>query len=144
MRLHNVLAAAVITLVFCQLAHSKEWYQFYEDGKKAVEKNNCAEGTKALKEAIQKNPKADLKARPYGTIPWEYIPHFYLAKCAVQSGDYAAAEMYIEEAKKIDMYSSSKGAEFRTMVKTVQDNLKSRPGGNQIAQNQNQNTNPTS
>ncbi len=142
MRLHNLLAAAVITLVFCQLAYSKEWYQFYEDGKKAVEKNNCAEGTKALKEAIQKNPKADLKARPYGTIPWEYIPHFYLAKCAVQSGDYAAAEMYIEEAKKIDMFSSSKATEFRTMVKTVQDNLKSRPTGNQIAQNQNQNTNP--
>ena len=141
MRLHNVLAAAVMTLVFSQLAYSKEWYQFYEDGKKAVEKNNCAEGTKALKEAIQKNPKSDLKARPYGTIPWEYIPHFYLAKCAVQNGDYAAAEMYIEEAKKIDMFSSSKATEFRTIVKTVQDNLKSRPSGNQIAQNQNQNTN---
>jgi hypothetical protein len=125
------------------VGYSKEWYQLYEDGKKAAEKNNCAEATKALKEAVQKEPKSNLKARPYGTIALEYIPHFYLAKCAIQSGDYAAADIYLEEARKIDMYASSKGGEFRTMLKTVQDKLKSttRPGGTQIAQNQNQNTN---
>jgi tetratricopeptide (TPR) repeat protein len=142
MRLHNLFVAGVITLVFCQVGYAKEWYQLYEDGKKAAEKNNCAEATKVLKEAIQKEPRSNLKARPYGTITLEYIPHFYLAKCAVQSGDFAAADIYLDEARKIDMYSSSKGAEFRTMLKTVQDKLKtSRPGGNQVAQNQNQNTN---
>jgi tetratricopeptide (TPR) repeat protein len=146
MRINHLFVAVVLTLVFCQIVHAKEWYQLYEDGKKAVEKGNCAEGVKALKEAVQKNPRGDLKARPYGTITWEYIPHFYLAKCAAQSGDYAAADMYLNEAKKIDMYSSSKAPEFRTLVKTVQDKLKptttTQPGNAQIAKNnQNQNTN---
>ncbi len=146
MRILNYFAAVFMVLVFCQFAHSKEWYQLYEDGKKAVEKNNCAEGTKSLKEAIQKHPQPDLKARPYGTMSMEYIPHFYLAKCAVQSGDFAAADLYIEQSKKIDMYSSTKASEFQTMVKTVEDKLKPTKG-TQIAQNQNlnnqnQNTNP--
>jgi tetratricopeptide (TPR) repeat protein len=141
MRILNYVVATIIILVFCQIGYSKEWYQHYEDGKKAVEKGNCAEGIKSLKEAIQRNPRADLKARPYGTITWEYIPYFYLAKCAAQGGDYAAADMYVAESKKVDMYSSSKAGEFRTLVKTVEDKLRQRPGGTQIAQNPNQNQN---
>jgi tetratricopeptide (TPR) repeat protein len=145
--MHHFFAVVILTLVFCQVCQAKEWYQLYEDGKKAVEKGNCAEGVKALKEAVQKHPQGDLKARPYGTIAWEYIPHFYLAKCAIQSGDYAGADLYLTEAKKIDMYSSSKASEFRSMVKTVQEKLKvatTRPGNTQVAQNQNTNTNPPS
>jgi tetratricopeptide (TPR) repeat protein len=141
MRILNYVAATIIILAFGQIGYSKEWNQLYEDGKKAVEKGNCAEGTKSLKEAIQKNSKADLKARPYGTITVEYIPYFYLAKCAAQGGDYAQADIYIAEAKKVDMYSSSKAGEFRTLVKTVEDKLKTRPGGTQIAQNPNANQN---
>ncbi len=131
MRIRIILIAVAVMFAFCPLAFSKEWYQLYEDGKKAIDKNNCAEGEKDIKEALRKNPRSDLKARPYGTITREYIPHFYLAKCAVEKGDYAAADLYLGEAKKVDMYQSSKAAEFRTMVKTVEDKIKLVKGGGQ-------------
>lgn len=125
------LVIVAIILVYTPFAFSKEWYQSYEDGKKAIEKGNCAQGEKDIKDAIRKNPRSDLKARPYGTITWEYIPNFYLAKCAVERGDYAAADLYLSEAKKIDMYQSDKAGEFRTMVKTVEDKMKLVKSGNQ-------------
>lgn len=131
MRIKIFLIAVAVTFVFCPLAFSKEWYQLYEDGKKAIDKNNCAEGEKDIKEALRKNPGSNLKARPYGTMTWEYIPHFYLAKCAVEKGDYAAADLYLGEARKVDMSQSSKAAEFRTMVKTVEDKIKLVKSGGQ-------------
>lgn len=113
-----------IILVHTPLVFSKEWYEFYEDGKKSIEKGNCAQGEKDVKEATRKKPGADLKARPYGTMTQEYIPYFYLAKCAVERGDYSAADLYLGELKRVDMSQSSKAGEYRTMLKTVEDKMK--------------------
>ena len=112
----SFLVIAAIILLYSPLAFSKEWYEFYEDGKKAVDKGNCAQGEKDIKEASGKMPRADLKARPYGTMTQEYIPYFYLAKCAVERGDYSAADLYFGELKRVDMAQSSKAGEYRTMV----------------------------
>jgi hypothetical protein len=146
MNFSRVLVAGSMILCFALTAHSKEWYQLYEEGKKAIEKNNCVEGIKDINEALRKNPKPDLKARPYGTITLEYIPHFYLAKCALDRGDFAAAEMYLSEAQKADMYSSSKASEFRAMKKSVEDKIaqsKLKPSGSQQASNQQGSTTTT-
>ena len=52
----TILVIVAIILVYTPLAFSKEWYEFYEDGKKAIDKSNCAQGEKDMKEAAQKNP----------------------------------------------------------------------------------------
>lgn len=118
------LVIVAIILVYTPFAFAKEWYEFYEDGKKAIEKGNCAQGEKDVKEATRKKPGADLKARPYGTMTQEYIPYFYLAKCAVDRGDFSAADLYLGELKRIDMSQSSKAGEYRTMAKTVEEKMK--------------------
>jgi hypothetical protein len=120
----TILVIVAIIVVYSPLAFSKEWYEFYEDGKKAIEKGNCAQGEKDVKEATRKKPGADLKARPYGTMTQEYIPYFYLAKCAVQREDYSAADLYLGELRRVDMSQSSKVGEYRTMVKTVEEKMK--------------------
>ncbi len=136
------LVIVAIILVYTPLAFSKEWYEFYEDGKKAIEKGNCAQGEKDIKEATRKKPGADLKARPYGTMTQEYIPYFYLAKCAVDRGDYSAADLYLGELKRIDMSQSSKAGEYRTMAKTVEDKMKIVKSGSQTPGNTTTGTKP--
>jgi tetratricopeptide (TPR) repeat protein len=127
----SFLVIVAIILVYTPLAFSKEWYEFYEDGKKAIDKGNCAQGEKDMKEAARKKSGADLKARPYGTMTQEYIPYFYLAKCAVDRGDYSAADLYLGELKRIDMSQSSKAGEYRTMAKTVEEKMKIVKSGSQ-------------
>ena len=113
----------VLFLVFAASAFGAEWYQSYEKGYKAVDKGKCAEGVPLLKEAVAKNPKPDLKARPYGMITWEYIPYYYLAKCAIEAEDYAGAKAYADSAMQVDMYSSSKASEFRQIQKALESKL---------------------
>lgn len=123
MRFRGRLAFCILFLLWVNAAFAAEWYQAYEKGYKAVEKGKCAEGIPLLQEALAKNPKPDLQARPYGMITWEYIPHYYLAKCAFNAGDYEGAKSYMDSAMKVDMYSSSKSADFRTMKKAVDEKL---------------------
>ena len=113
----------VLFLLLASTAFGAQWYESYEKGYKAVEKGKCAEGVPLLKDAVGKNPTPDLKARPYGMITWEYIPHFYLAKCAIEAGDFAGAKSYVDSAMQVDMYSSSKAAEFRQIQKTLNEKL---------------------
>lgn len=134
-----------LVLFFAGTAFGAEWYQSYEKGYKAVEKGKCADGVPLLKEALAKNPKADLKARPYGMITWEYIPQYYLAKCALESGDFAAAKTYADAALQGDIYSSSKATEFRQIQKALDEKLgtsKKPPVNNTTPPNQNT-TKPT-
>lgn len=135
--------SCVLLLFFACTAFGAEWYQSYEKGYKAVEKGKCAEGVPLLKEALAKNPKADLKARPYGMITWEYIPQFYLAKCALEAGDFAGAKSYADAALQADIYSSSKGTEFRQIQKSLDEKLgtsKKPPVNNTTTPTPNQNT----
>jgi anti-sigma28 factor (negative regulator of flagellin synthesis) len=97
-----------------------EWYQDYEKGQKAIDKGKCAEGVPHMLEALKKNPKSDLQARPYGMQLWEYIPYYYLTKCAVEQGDFAAATTYMKAAEDGNIYSSSKAGKFRQLKQTIQ------------------------
>jgi len=106
---------------------ASEWYQDYEKGQKAIEKGKCDEGVPLMLEALKKNPKPDLKARPYGMQLWEYIPHFYLTKCAVARGDFAAASAYMKAAEDGNVSSSSKASQFRQLKQTIQQNTQKKP-----------------
>jgi tetratricopeptide (TPR) repeat protein len=109
-------------LTFTIPVFASEWYQDYEKGQKAIDKGKCDEGVPLMLEALKKNPKPDLKARPYGMQLWEYIPHFYLTKCAVARGDWAAASTYMKAAEDGSISSSSKASQFRQLKQTIQKN----------------------
>jgi tetratricopeptide (TPR) repeat protein len=117
----------LIVLSLALPVFGSEWYQDYEKGQKAIDKGKCDEGVPLMLEALKKNPKSDLKARPYGMQLWEYIPHFYLTKCAVARGDFAAASAYMKAAEDGNISSSSKASQFRQLKQTIQQNTQKTP-----------------
>lgn len=110
----------LIVLSVALPAFGSEWYQDYEKGQKAIDKGKCAEGLPYMLEALRKNTKPDLKARPYGMQLWEYIPHYYLTKCAVEQGDFEAAIAYAKAAEAGNIYGSSKAGQFRQLKQMIQ------------------------
>jgi len=99
-------------LTLGQTVYAMEWFEAYAKGQKSVDHGKCSEGVPFILQALQEKPKTDLKARPYGTFTLEYIPYFYLAKCAVDGGDYESAQKYMKAAEAGSVYASSKAAEF--------------------------------
>lgn len=120
MYLLTKFCSILIVLSVALPVFGSEWYQDYEKGQKAIDKGKCAEGLPHMLEALRKNPKPDLKARPYGMQLWEYIPHYYLTKCAVERGDFAAASAYAKAAENGDIYGSSKAGNFRQLKQMIQ------------------------
>lgn len=78
-------------------------------------------------EALRERPKSDLKARPYGTFTFEYIPYFYLAKCAVEEGNYESALKYTKAAEAGSVFSSAKASEYEQVKAKFQSMQKPKP-----------------
>lgn len=135
--------------VFCALSpyvFAMEWYESYDRGKNFVEKGKCAEALPLLLDAIKKQPNDDLQARPYGAFVIEYIPHYYLAKCAVESGDLKAAQQYIRDGDSHGVGSSKKAADYVAVKRSLQDKLSQQASNTTKTNpptNQNQNTTTT-
>jgi hypothetical protein len=111
------------------------WYEDYEKARSQFKKGNCAEAEKLMQMALQKNPKPDVKARPYGTITLEYIPHFYLAKCAIERGDMKQAASYLKEAQLHGIQNSTMAGEFSTLKQKVETESKALAAGIAIVVN---------
>ena len=113
--------ALAVYLLICLPVHlyASAWYEDYEKARAKFKKGDCTEAEKLLQMALQKNPKPDVKARPYGTITLEYIPHFYLAKCAMERGDMKQAADYLKQAQQNGIQSSTVASEFDTLKQKV-------------------------
>src|SRR5262249_20485123 len=105
----------VLAILFSVTASAEEWYSSYEKGKEKAEKNQCDDAEKFLQLAISKNPNSDNKARPYGVITMEYLPHYFLARCAFQKGNWQDTKKYLEQAQAAGIEKSSKAEEFRVL-----------------------------
>jgi tetratricopeptide (TPR) repeat protein len=123
-----VLLIYILILLPVQLFGSA-WYEDYEKARSKFKKGDCAEAEKLFQMALQKNPKPDVKARPYGTITLEYIPHFYLAKCAIERGDMKQAAAYLKEAQLNGIQNSTLANEFDTLKKKVTTESKALEAG---------------
>ena len=119
-----IVSAAIILFLSSVPAMSEEWYRSYMKGTEAVEKNKCDEGEPLLSQALAKNPEENLKARPYGTFVLEYIPNYYLARCAFQKEDYAGAKKLIDLASASGAGRSSKSGEFIVLRNRILSKLK--------------------
>jgi X-X-X-Leu-X-X-Gly heptad repeat protein len=70
-------------------------------------------------EALQKNPKADLRMPTYGTMVIEYFPQYYLAICAVEAGNIDEAQRYLKESQSAGIRSSKLANGFQTLSDKV-------------------------
>ena len=123
----RVVVSSFIVLAFHGVGFAMEWHEAYTKGQKAIDRGKCAEGVPLIQEALKSRPQTDLKARPYGTFTLEYIPYFYLAKCAVESGDIQSAQNYMKQAEQGSVFSSSKASEYEQIRLKFQQSQKSKP-----------------
>ncbi|HSE41670.1 MAG TPA: substrate-binding domain-containing protein [Acidobacteriota bacterium] len=113
------LVSLTIFLLTVTSAFGSQWYEDYEKGRGKVKKGDCAEGEKLLLTALQKNPKPDVRSRPYGTITLEYIPHFYLAQCAFEKGEMVRASEYLKQASQYGIETSTQAKDFNELKQKV-------------------------
>jgi|GEM_PF-6135099 len=106
-----LIAAILLTVP----AYGLEWYKAYERGRDRIKNGNCSEGQDLIFEALQGNPRDDLKAPTYGTQNMEYFPHYYLALCAFQAKKGADAARYLREAEGGRIASSKLASEYEAM-----------------------------
>ena len=112
-----LLIATILTAV---PAFSLEWHKAYERGRDRIKSGNCSEGQSLLQEALQTNPRDDLKAPTYGTQSMEYFPHYYLALCAFQAGKGTDAARYLKEAESGRIASSKLAGEYQTLKPQIE------------------------
>ena len=122
----RVIFVSCLILAFCGSVFSMEWYEAYAKGQKSIDKGKCSEGVPLMLQALSEKPKSDLKARPYGTFTFEYIPYFYLAKCAVEEGNYEAAVKYTKAAEAGSVFSSQKASEYEQVKAKFQSMQKTK------------------
>jgi tetratricopeptide (TPR) repeat protein len=132
-----VKRALLIYVLICFPVHlfGSAWYEDYEKARAKFKKGDCAEAVKLFQSALQKNPKPDVTARPYGTITLEYIPHFYLAKCAIERSDMKQAASYLKEAQLHGIQKSTLANEFQALKQKVDTESKALEAGIAIVVN---------
>ena len=113
----------IFAVLFSATVSAEEWYTSYEKGKEKAEKNQCDDAEKLLLLAISKNPNSDNRARPYGTITMEYLPHYFLARCAFQKQNWQDAKKYLDQAQTFGIEKSSKAEEYRVLKNRVMAKL---------------------
>jgi tetratricopeptide (TPR) repeat protein len=116
-------------LLFTGQTFASQWYEDYDKALGKLKKGNLAEAEALLLSALQKNPKPDIRSRPYGTITLEYIPHYYLAQCAFQKGDLAKAAEYLKQASLYRTDQSSVAKEFSELKTKVETQGKALESG---------------
>jgi hypothetical protein len=112
-----VLIATILTAV---PAFSLEWHKAYERGRDRIKSGNCSEGQSLIQEALQTNPRDDLKTPTYGTQNMEYFPHYYLAVCALKAGKGNDAARFLKEAESGRIASSKIAGEYQALKPQIE------------------------
>jgi tetratricopeptide (TPR) repeat protein len=110
-----VAAISLATPVF-----ALEWHKAYERGRDKIKGGNCSEGLPLVQEALQTNPRDDLRAPTYGTQVMEYFPHFYLAVCAFREGKGIDAARFLKEAEGARIASSKLAGDYQTLKPQIE------------------------
>jgi hypothetical protein len=117
--MQRLAISLLFLLITSTQTFASQWYEDYEKGRGKFKKGDCAEAEKLLLSALQKNPKPDVRSRPYGTITLEYLPHYYLAQCAFDRGDMDKASEYIKKASLYGIEGSTLAKDFSELQKMV-------------------------
>ncbi|HEY0142697.1 MAG TPA: hypothetical protein VGF48_17490 [Thermoanaerobaculia bacterium] len=83
------------------------WYEYYENGVRAIEQGKHAEARPSLEAALAANAQEGVQVptRPQQYI--DYLPHLYLAIAAQNAGDLAAARRHLALAETSGAASKS-------------------------------------
>jgi len=76
-----------------------EWYESYENGRKAVQKGQWQQAVTLLTEALNDQPDSKANKKTYNFIFIDYFPYLYRGIAYYRLGDMANARADIEKAK---------------------------------------------
>jgi TolB-like protein len=91
-----------------------EWYNYYEQGLKEMERENWNGAVDLFRQAIVGNPKDNIKVRTYGMHFIQYYPHRELGICLYNLGDIDGARRELNES--MAQNSSSRAQEYLNKV----------------------------
>jgi tetratricopeptide (TPR) repeat protein len=76
-----------------------QWYESYENGRKAVQKGQWQQAVSHLTEALNDQPDSKANKKTYGFVFIDYFPYLYRGIAYYRSGDMVNARADIEKAK---------------------------------------------
>jgi TolB-like protein len=91
-----------------------EWYSYYDQGLKEMERENWNGAADLFRQAIVGNPKDNIKVRTYGMHFIQYYPHRELGICLYNLGDMEGARRELNES--IAQNSSSRAQEYLNKI----------------------------
>jgi len=94
----HVIVALLAIVLFATPAVAKEYYEFYEDGLKAVDKKDWNSVISLMTEAINKEPEENKRARSYGANFFAYHPYYYRGIAYYNTGQYEKAIADLQRA----------------------------------------------
>jgi tetratricopeptide (TPR) repeat protein len=94
---HVILTLLAIVL-FATPAVAKEYYEYYEDGLKAIDKKDWNAAISLMTEAIGKEPEENKRARSYGANFFAYHPYYYRGIAYYNTGQYEKAIADLQRA----------------------------------------------
>jgi tetratricopeptide (TPR) repeat protein len=99
--MRHVRKSILALLAFFVLATpvlAKEYYEFYEDGLKAMAKKDYATVISLMTEAINREPEENKRARSYGANFFAYHPYYYRGIAHYNTGQYEKAITDLQRA----------------------------------------------
>lgn len=101
MHRHRIPILLMLCVALCWThARAEEWYQLYEKGKEAVERQQWDQAITYLSEAIGKKDEESAKARTYGVTFVDYFPYLYRAVAYYNTGKYDLAERDLQKSEQ--------------------------------------------
>ena len=89
-----------IAFIFSSPVFAKEWYEYYKEAEKAIEKEEWEVAIDLLEKAIKDDPEPGERKRMYGVRFMEYYPYLKLGEVYLETGDIEKARDYCEKAKE--------------------------------------------
>ena len=88
---YRALLASALLLASVPAWAAREWYVYYDEAVKDVERNRCDTALRNLAQAIAARPRSAMQEQTYGLEFVDYFPYYWQGVCLARMGQHAAA-----------------------------------------------------
>jgi len=97
-----------LLLLFTKVLYAAEWYENYENAKKAIDKQRWEQALNLLNSALDVKSKPRANAKTYGLRFIDYLPYLYRGIANYNLGDHVAAEVDLKKSNDFGQVGKSK------------------------------------
>lgn len=104
----KILFFISLLLLFTKALYAAEWYESYENAKKAIDKQRWEQALNLLNSALGVKSKPSANAKTYGLRFIDYFPYLYRGIANYHLGDFVAAEVDLKKSKSFGQVGKSR------------------------------------